>query len=206
MSCKGKHRVVGSNLLQNCKLRQKQMRYLLENMSEPDFSLIECNNALEQTFNTSNDTLNTAGITFRLLNHQGFGEARHDSNEKPSWNSVAYFMACIQGYLPKSLQKKQNPHRLWSVKSFQQNDTQVIAEETQELLNDMVEWIETLKRKIEDYITAHYYREGKIQYCEILKRRFKSEWSERTEQSVEANIDSPKKIEICFEGSSEEEI
>ena len=41
MSCKGKHRVVGSNLLQNCKLRQKQMRYLLENMSEPDFSLIE---------------------------------------------------------------------------------------------------------------------------------------------------------------------
>lgn len=203
MSCKDKHRLTGTNLLQNCKLRQKQMRYLLENMSEPDFSLIECNNALEQTFNTSSDTLNTAGITFRLLNHQGFGEAKHESVAKPSWNSVAYFMACIQGYLPKSLQTKQNPHRLWSVKSFQQNDTQVIAEETKELLNDMVEWIETLKRKIEDYITAHYYREGKIQYCEILKRRFKSEWSERTEQSVEADVKADSNINIIVEDYGE---
>ena len=112
-------------------------------------------------------------------------------------------MACIQGYLPNSLQTKQNPHRLWSIKSFQQNDTQVIAEETQELLNDMVEWIETLKRKIEDYITAHYYREGKIQYCEILKRRFKSEWSERTEQSVEADVKADSNINIIVEDYGE---
>jgi len=199
-------RIQGANLLRNCELRQKQMRYILENMSEPDFSLIECQGSLNDSFNIEDqsENLNTAGITWRILNSQGFGAASHSSNTPPSWGSVANFMAHIQDYLPKSLRTSQNSYRLWSRNSFQQNETQIIAEETQELLNDMCDWLEMMKRKIEDYITAHYYREGKMQYCEILKRRFKDEWSERNEQKVEAEVKQDTDIRIVI-GDYEDE-
>jgi len=199
-------RIQGANLLRNCELRQKQMRYILENMSEPDFSLIECQGSLNDSFNIEDqsENLNTAGITWRILNSQGFGQGSHDSNTPPSWGSVANFMAHIQDYLPKSLRTSQNSYRLWSRNSFQQNETQIIAEETQELLNDMCDWLEMMKRKIEDYITAHYYREGKMQYCEILKRRFKDEWSERNEQKVEAEVKQDTDIRIVI-GDYEDE-
>ena len=192
-------RINGVNLLSNCKTRQKQMRYLMDNMKEPDFSLIECSKALNSTFCTDDEVLNTAGITFRILNSQGFGTGSHSSNTQPSWTSVAVFMANIQDYLPKSLRTKQNPYRLWGRSSFQQNSTQVIAELTQELLNDMCDWLEMMKRKIEDYITARYFREGKINQLETLKRRFKDEWAERVEQQVDANVNADTELKVIIE-------
>ena len=123
-------RIIGNNLLANCKTRQKQMKYLMENMREPNFALID-----SKSVDENDEVLNSAGITYRILNSQGFGNGAHSSNTMPSWGSVANFMASIQDYLPKSLRTKQNPYRLWSHRSFQQNDTQVIAEDTQELLN-----------------------------------------------------------------------
>ena len=189
----------GYNLQRNCALRQKQMKYILENMSEPNFAMIESNDTLSGTFNLANhDTLNTAGITWRILNSQGFGNGEHKSNTPPSWGSVANFMASIQDYLPRSLRTKQNPYRLWSHRSFQQNDTQVIAEDTQELLNDMCDWLENMKKKIEDHVSARYFREGKPQYIEVLKRRYKDEWCERTEQTVDANVNSDTELKVII--------
>ena len=189
----------GYNLQRNCALRQKQMRYILENMSEPNFSMIESNDTLSGTFNLADhDTLNTAGITWRILNSQGFGNGEHKSNTPPSWGSVANFMASIQDYLPSNLRTKQNPYRLWSHWSFQKNDTQVIADETQELLNDMCDWLENMKKKIEDHVSARYFREGKPQYIEVLKRRYKDEWSERTEQTVDANVNTDTELNVII--------
>lgn len=174
-------RILGANLLSNCKTRQKQMKYLMDNMREPNFALIDAKEV------DANDTeLNTAGITFRILNSQGFGNGAHNSNTLPSWGSVANFMANIQDYLPKSLRTKQNPYRLWSHYSFQPHNT--IAADTQELLNDMCDWLMTMKTKIEDYITSKYFSEGRLNQLETLKRRFKDEWSERTEQQVDATV------------------
>lgn len=189
----------GYNLQRNCTLRQKQMKYILENMSEPNFAMIESNDTLSGTFNLADhDTLNTAGITWRILNSQGFGNGEHKSNTPPSWGSVANFMASIQDYLPTSLRTKQNPYRLWSHRSFQQNETQVIADETQELLNDMCDWLENMKKKIEDYVSARYFREGKPQYIEVLKRRYKDEWSERTEQNIDANVNTDTELNVII--------
>ena len=84
MSESGK-KIVGNNLLNNCKTRQKQMKYLLENMDEPDFALITSKNP---SVNTDDDQLNKAGITFRILNSQGFGNGQHLSNTPPSWGSA----------------------------------------------------------------------------------------------------------------------
>lgn len=176
-------RIIGKNLLSNCKTRQKQMKYLMENMREPNFAMIDAKSVDE-----NDEVLNTAGITYRILNSQGFGNGAHRSNALPSWGSVANFMASIQDYLPKSLRTKQNPYRLWSYYSFQQNNTQVIAEDTQELLNDMCDWLLKMKTKIEDYIASRYFRDGRINHLETLKRRFKDDWSERTEQQVDATV------------------
>lgn len=192
-------RINGINLLSNYKTRQKQMRYLLDNMKEPDFSLIECSNSLNDTFGTSDEVLNTAGITFRILNSQGFGNGSHSSNALPTWGSVAYFFAQIQDYLPKSLRTKQNPYRLWSHRTLRNNDTQIIAEDTQELLNDMCDWLEMMKRKIEDYITARYFREGKVNHLETLKRRFKNDWSSQIEEKIQATTNNDMTINIKFE-------
>ena len=74
-------RIQGNNLLRNCKTRQDQMRYILDNMSEPNFAMIESNDCLDNSFDLApHDTLNTAGITWRILNSQGFGNGSHDSN------------------------------------------------------------------------------------------------------------------------------
>ena len=62
----------------------------------------------------------------------------------------------------------------------------------------MIDWLMTMKYKIEDYIASRYFREGKINHLETLKRRFKDDWSERTEQQVDATVQD-NTIEVSFE-------
>ena len=190
----------GQNILQAAKLRQKQMQYILDNLTEPDFSLIECPKQIADEFNMDDrEVLNGAGITWRILNTQGFGSGQHNSSTPPSYGSVANFMRDIQCYLPKSLQSRRPADKLWSHYSFQVNDTQKFAEKTKELLDQMVEWLIVMRQKIEDYITARYYRDGRINHLEILKRRYKDDWSEKFEQSVDADVKEDKTVEIIFE-------
>ena len=190
----------GQNILQAAKLRQKQMQYILDNLTEPDFSLIECPKQIADEFNMDDrEVLNGAGITWRILNTQGFGNGQHNSSTPPSYGSVANFMRDIQCYLPKSLQSRRPAEKLWSHYSFQVNDTQKFAEKTKELLDQMVEWLIVMRQKIEDYITARYYRDGRINHLEILKRRYKDDWSEKFEQSVDADVKEDKTVEISVE-------
>ena len=190
----------GQNILQAAKLRQKQMQYILDNLTEPDFSLIECPKQIADEFNMDDrEVLNGAGITWRILNTQGFGSGQHNSSTPPSYGSVANFMRDIQCYLPKSLQSRRPAEKLWSHYSFQVNDTQKFAEKTKELLDQMVEWLIVMRQKIEDYITARYYRDGRINHLEILKRRFKDQWTERVEQQIDADVKEDKTVEIIFE-------
>ena len=190
----------GQNILQAAKLRQKQMQYILDNLTEPDFSLIECPKQIADEFNMDDrEVLNGAGITWRILNTQGFGSGQHNSSTPPSYGSVANFMRDIQSYLPKSLQSRRPAEKLWSHWSFQVNDTQKFAEKTKELLDQMVEWLIVMRQKIEDYITARYYRDGRINHLEILKRRYKDDWSEKIEQSVDAEVKEDTTININIE-------
>ena len=190
----------GQNILQAAKLRQKQMQYILDNLTEPDFSLIECPKQIADEFNMDDrEVLNGAGITWRILNTQGFGNGQHASSTPPSYGSVANFMRDIQCYLPKSLQSRRPAEKLWSHWSFQVNDTQKFAEKTKELLDQMVEWLIVMRQKIEDYITARYYRDGRINHLEILKRRYKDDWSEKIEQSVDAAVKEDTTININIE-------
>jgi hypothetical protein len=63
----------------------------------------------------------------------------------------------------------------------------------------MREWYLEMKYRIMNDITFKYYAEGKVQYNEILKRRFKNEYSEKVEQNVTANVQQDNQINIVIE-------
>jgi hypothetical protein len=185
------HKIIGNNLLNDYELRKKQMIYFLEYMDAPSFDPQQSDGI----------HLNKQAITFRLMNHQGWGRGDHLDN-KPSYASVANFMNSIQDYLPKHLMRKVPKDKitaspLWKRNSFGPDNT--FAEDTKELLDQMVDRLEVLKEKIEDKLTSGFYYSNKNQYLEILKRRYKSNWSERTEQQVDAQVNGPSKIKICFD-------
>ena len=185
-------RIVGTNIFRNCDTRQKQMRYLLEHMKEPNFALI---NGIEVDEGRG---LNTAAITFRILNTSGYGGSPRNSSNPPTYGSIANFMASIQDYFPRELRSTNEPKRLWSFRSFQDNGQQQFSKATRELLDEMVEWLHGMRNKIEDFLASKYYREGKFNQLEVLKRRFKDEWSERTEQQVDADVKADTDIKIVI--------
>lgn len=196
-------KIQGYNLLRNSKLRHKQMRYLMDNMKEPDLSRLSFSscNTLNNTFNVNGSTLNTTAITFRIMNTQGFGDgATRTSDTPPSYGSVANFMCHIQDYLPQDLRSTTPSNKLWNRTSFRENsDTEILSDETRELMDEMVEWLSNMKYKIEDQLTSNYFIDGKMNVLEILKRRYKDQWSERTEQNVDAKVNGDNKVEIVFE-------
>ena len=203
MSVSGK--IVGKNLLCGMKLRNKQMKFILENLTEPDLSMMGSSTSIADSFGIDEDKgeeFNTQGITWRILNSQGFGNGDHDSNTEPSYMSVAIFMRDIQMYLPKSLRPKRKGYQLWKKGSF--NATNTFAEETTELLDQMVEWLWRMKNTIEDLLASRYYVNGRPHHLEMLKRRYKNDWSEKIEQSVDNRITGSKSLKIDF-GENEED-
>lgn len=196
MSERGK--ITGHNLKVGMKLRNKQMAYLMEEMQDPDFQQLGSVVSLGTSFDIEpeEDGLNTAGITWRLLNTQGFGRGDHTAS--PSYMSVAVFMNSIQTYFPPSLRvaKKREHYKLWKRESF--TGTNTFSDETIELLDAMVDWLQMMKQKIEDKLASIYWFNGKSQHLEILKRRYKDDWSEKIEQSIDASV-ADKKIEVTFE-------
>lgn len=197
MSERGK--ITGHNLLVGMRLRNKQMRYILETMSEPEFGILQSFKPLAESFDMAEnpDGLNRSGITWRILNSQGFGNGDHSSNNEPSYMSVAIFMRDIQQYLPKDLQSKKNGYQLWKRQSFVETNT--FSEETTELLDQMIDWLIRMKKMIEDKITSIYYVNGRAHHLEILKRRYKDEWSEKIEQAVDANVNQDTTVNVILE-------
>lgn len=197
MSERGK--ITGHNLLVGMRLRNKQMRYILETMSEPEFGILQSFKPLAESFDMAEnpDGLNRSGITWRILNSQGFGNGDHSSNNEPSYMSVAIFMRDIQQYLPKDLQSKKAGYQLWKRQSFVETNT--FGEETVEMLDQMIDWLIRMKKMIEDKITSIYYVNGRAHHLEILKRRYKDDWSEKIEQAVDANVNQDTTVNVVLE-------
>lgn len=193
----------GYNLQYASKLRNKQMTFLMENMTEPCF-VPDSDKELDSVFNVKDEEhFNKTAITFRLLNVNGFGGGGNHENTEPTNMSVAVFMNNIQDYLPKSLKWKGNRTKpLWYRSSFANNDVQKFSEETLNNLELMKMWLVSMRSKIEDKLTEHYFWQGKMNKLEILKRRFRHDWSEakfvdmNAETSIKTNEDDSIKIVI----------
>lgn len=176
----------GNNILVAKKRRIEQVEYLIENMTKPDMRF-------KKEFNK--DELNTASITLRILNTINHGGPRSNTFDSVnSFFSLAMFMNSIQEYFPKDMQVK---YKLWSPYSFNGGNN-VLSEEMTEAMQNLSEWFCNMKYKVLDVITGNYYIEGKIQQLEILKRRFKELYSERTEQNINADINEDSDISITI--------
>lgn len=176
----------GNNILVAKKIRIEQVEYLIENMTKPDMRF-------KKEFNK--DELNTASITLRILNTINHGGPRSNTFDSVnSFFSLAMFMNSIQEYFPKDMQVK---YKLWSPYSFNGGNN-VLSEEMTEAMQNLSDWFCNMKYKVLDVITGNYYIEGKVQQLEILKRRFKELYSERTEQNINADINEDSDINITI--------
>ena len=189
------------------------MRWILETIKEPiltpdsvDFT------ELNDTFGLpKGDTGKPWNICLRVLNYggpraNGFGKVYGKDDNKsviPTWPSVANFMNSIQDYMPKKLQSSNE--RLWNRLCYYKYKGVEFAEETARLLDEMVNWMITMKEKIQDMLTSEYFIKGNVKDLEILKRRYKDNWSEKTEQKVEADVSSDNSIQIEIRGFDEED-
>lgn len=177
---------IGNNILVAQKLRVKQLNFLLENMREPVFS----------PGTVSDNELNANAITFRILNTLGHNRGHQSIDDAPSYGTVAYFMNSIQEYFPKNMRVK---YKLWEHTSYRDTEHQVIADETREALDRAVDWLQTMREMIVDRISENYFFGGKLQYLEILKRRYKELYSEKIEQQVNADVKEDSTINIIIE-------
>lgn len=187
---------LGGNEIQLMRKRAKQFRFLLENFTKP---VLESDGFGEIKY--EDNGYSPTGISLAILNCNM--ENRHNG-EEISPQQIATFMSRIQGYMPFDLRpsdKRCKP--LFTNRSYSGNCE--LSDETKELMDAMREWYQEMKYRIMNDITFKYFTEGKIQYNEILKRRFKNEYSEKVEQAVVADVKADNQINIIVEPYTEED-
>lgn len=172
--------------------RNAQMAWLLENFTEPCY-MPDCTNnmsSLSDTFQINDDLdkdmvgYNPCGITMALINYV----PKNTKAPEMSYYGVATFMRSIQPYLPNKLRSRTEIFKLWNPRSFEPANS-TFDETTVELLEQMMDFIMGMKSRIADDLTNKYMLGGKPQFLEILKRRYKDNWSEKME-TVNENHDT----------------
>ena len=190
------------NIQSNCRLRQAQMKWLLENFVEPVYTPDCANNmaSLSDTFSIPNNIdkntigYNPCGITMTLLNY----EPKNTKATEMSYYGVATVMRNLQPYLPNKLRPK-DIYKLWNPRSFEPANS-TFDETTIELLEQMMDWIMSMKVRILNDLTNKYMLGGKNQYLELLKRRYKNQYSEKVETTNENHdtVEGGLSIEVEF--------
>jgi len=138
--------------------------------------------------------LSLTGITMTILNHGRATSKDNDGNT--SLYSIITFMRDIQQYLPYDLRPSDRKCRdLWSRKQSVED----FSDNVQDLLRQVADWYDTMKKAIMNTLSSEYYCEGKMQYIELLKRRYKEQYSEKVEQEVIADVKADNTINICIE-------
>ena len=181
---------------ERCELRRSQLKWLMENFTEPVYTPDCANNmaSLSYTFNVQDDIemegYNPCGITMTILNF----EPVNTSLSEFSNASVARIMRDMQCYLPKTLRMA----GLWNPKSWNAGNS-TISEETSELMSAFSEWILCMKSRILNDFTTKYILGGKPQFLEIMKRRYRKQYSDRIDTTVETSEPKePIKLNINF--------
>lgn len=165
------------------KRRQRQLEFLLT-IDEPLLGPIY----------KDDKGLSLTGITMTILNHGRATSKDNDGNT--SLYSIITFMRDIQQYLPYDLRPSDRKCRdLWSRKQSVED----FSDNVQDLLRQVADWYDTMKKAIMNTLSSEYYCEGKMQYIELLKRRYKEQYSEKVEQEVIADVKADNTINICIE-------
>lgn len=137
------------------------INFLLDNITEPIFTYSD--KRLNETFDISeeNEGLDVVKITFAIMNHNHVGTGVN--------NNFETFGHLIMDYVPE---------RFRDIKFNRQTDTKHYSTAYQESVERFQEWICMMKAKIENHLSEEYYLQGRMKNLEILKRRYKQNWSE----------------------------
>ena len=137
------------------------INFLLDNITEPIFTYSD--KRLNETFDISeeNEGLDVVKITFAIMNHSHVGTGVN--------NNFETFGHLIMDYVPE---------RFRDIKFNRQTDTKHYSTAYQESVERFQEWICMMKAKIENHLSEEYYLQGRMKNLEILKRRYKQNWSE----------------------------
>lgn len=204
--------MAGGRVLKATKQRRdrriKQIEFLLENLTEPCFNPDTSFDSLSKTFTVDNSIsgFNPCGITIALMNFQPHTKylIETEPDNADQFYSLASFMNSIQSYLPSTLRQDPRSHvRLWNGGVLDKNH---LTEPMLTHLKDLMDWFQTMKHKIENDLATRYICGGKPQYIEVLKRRYKNTWSEKTENEsvVQQNVSGGMNINISFDDIDEQ--
>lgn len=181
---------------QRMKKRIAQMQFLLKEFTKP---VVYVDGMGEMEYDTNG--YSPTGITMTIINFMS------KSPNGFNYTTVSSFMSKIQSYLPKDLRittisrqrkdKRESP--LWNPRNINNTKPDEIGEETKEYLDQMIDWLYDMKMKCMNSLTFDYLTKGKPQYIEVLKRRYKDEYSEKVEQSVQADVKADNTINIIVE-------
>lgn len=179
--------MAGGTHIIRMKKRHAQMKFLLENFVKP---VVNVNGMGEMEY--EDDGYCPSGITMALLNS---GAEERMVGEKISPKQFSTFMMHIQSYLPEKLRPRKDCKEVWSYSTFHRD----IGEETQKLLDECIDWYHDMRAQVLNTLSFNYYTSGKIQYINLLSRRWKSKYSEKVEQAVQADVKSDNKINIIID-------
>lgn len=181
--------------------RINQIKFLLENMSSPEYMPNDSMTSLNDTFNVNSDLagFDPVGITMSVMNFVADKIMNRDTDSAESFYSIATFMDRIQPYLPLRLRQDKRSHvRLWNNACLDANH---LGNEMKNYLRLLEHWFIDIRTMIENDLSNRYLLGGKIQQLEILKRRFKRGWSEKIETVNEnkTEVNGTLGVEIIFE-------
>lgn len=114
-------------------------------------------------------------IWYMIMN---FGYS-HSAQENPENDSrIIKFFSYIQGFMPESMRNRE---------MYKYRQTDKVLTETFE------NWFFECKQKLQNYLTQQYFAKGRMKDLEILKRRYKENWSEQ--KIVDAKVDAQEQID-----------
>lgn len=152
------------------KLCWEIMDWLQENIIEPDLVENEFNHDIVQ-------------IWFMIMN---FGYSNTHPVENPeNDNRIVRFFSYIQDYMPEEMRNRE-------MYKYRQSDKR--------LSETFEHWFFECKQKLQNYLTQQYFVKGRMKDLEILKRRYKENWSESKVVGLTADanmkVDKDSKLEI----------
>lgn len=168
---KEKHSIsLGRQDKERRKMYREIMEWLKENIVEPELHENE----------TNSDIVN---IWFMILNYGGRGPGTKESTE--NLRRTIKFISYIQQYLPEQ---------------FRNSEMYKSKMRDEEIVMEFENWFFRCKQKLQNYLSKEYFKMGRMKDLEILKRRYKENWSESkvVDLTADANmkVDADTKLEI----------
>lgn len=154
---------------------KRVIEWVLSEFTEPVWA--DCN-PLDSTFNMVSDGSRKDKLTFQFL------ITKQVQGPKPSEKSYCRFETWYKlnkDYLPTDMRDLNIGHNYIRIRD---ND-----EKAWELIRKFNEWYDSMMNKVELEMCQRYFNGGARRHLDILERRFRQNWGNQKETTIETNKD-----------------